>query len=264
MVGRDLLALAQSYLCLGEAESQAGHPHAIPPLHGQLIKVLDEFKRRALSGVLLPYQSRELGQIENLAKLLLMSAGETSPADRIAALDRLVQFWDGPARDQPDNLTLRFKAAERLLQLAELEIQNSQVAEARASLDRAFPMLKDTAKAEPENLRFRHGLARAWETLGRVQARAGRKTEARDAATKAVDLGDELSRIDAAYSYDLACSLSLRGAVSASQADATAAIAALRRAIEAGFDNAHLLRTDPRLKSLRSRPDFPVLNAVRS
>ena len=133
--------------------------------------------------------------------------------------------------------------------------------EARSSLDRAFPMLSDLAKAEPDNLRYRNGLAYAWETLGRVQARAGRKSEAVEAATASWRW---------AKNWPDRRSLFVRPCPhhgprrSSSQSDATAAIAALRRVIEAGFDNAHLLRTDPRLESLRSRPDFPVLNAVRS
>jgi len=68
-----------------------------------------------------------------------------------------------------------------------------------------------------------------------------------------------LNRFDAAYSYDLACMLSLRAMVSSSEADAAAAVATLRRAIKAGFDNNHLPRTDPRLDALRSRSDFPVV-----
>ncbi len=119
-------------------------------------------------------------------------------------------------------------------------------------------MLRDLATAEPENLRWRQGLARAWETLGRVQARTGRATEARDAAGRAVTIAEELARIDSAYLYDLACLLSLRGVVTSSEADAAAALTALQRAIQAGFANETLLRTDHRLDGLRSRPGFPA------
>jgi hypothetical protein len=52
--------------------------------------------------------------------------------------------------------------------------------------------------------------------------------------------------------------LSLRGMVSSSDTDATTAVAALRQAIKAGFDNRHVLRTDPRLEGLRSRSEFPT------
>ena len=128
--------------------------------------------------------------------------------------------------------------------------------EARSSLDNALPKLKELVEAEPENLRWRQGLACSWETLGRVQSRSGQVVEARDAAGRGVAIAEELARLDSAYTYDLACMLSLRGRVSSSEADAATAVAALRRAIEAGFDNEHLLRTDPRLDALRRRPDF--------
>jgi hypothetical protein len=120
-------------------------------------------------------------------------------------------------------------------------------------------VLEKLAKAEPENLRWRQGLARASEALGRVQARFGQMAQARDAAGRAVTIAEELARLDSAYEYDLACALGLRSRVSASEADAVKAIAALRRAIAAGFDNDYQLRTDPRLDGLRSRPDFPAL-----
>jgi hypothetical protein len=43
-----------------------------------------------------------------------------------------------------------------------------------------------------------------------------------------------------------------------SKADEDQAVAALRRAKDAGFDDNHRLWTDPRLDVLRSRVDFPA------
>jgi tetratricopeptide (TPR) repeat protein len=190
---------------------------------------------------------------------LLDSARATTAAEQLAAQERVVQTWKSLAAKQPDNPALQLEVAWSLVDLAELREQNGQVVEAQSSLDRALPVLEKLTQAEPANLRWRQGLARAWETLGRVQARSGHAAEARAAAGQAVATAEELARSDSAYWYDLACMLSLRGRVSSSEADAAQAVATLRRAIAAGFDNDHVLRTDPRLERRRSRPDFPAL-----
>jgi tetratricopeptide (TPR) repeat protein len=189
---------------------------------------------------------------------LLDSARSTTTAARIATQRREVQAWQTLAEKQRDNPALQFEVESSRVQLAGMLARDGQIDEARSSLETAQPLLQKLAEAEPEDLRRRQGLARAWETLGRVQARSGQLAEARDAAEQAVRIAVDLARRDPAYGYDLACTLSLRGRVASSQADAAAAIAALRRAIQAGFDNDHLLRTDPRLNELRSRPDFPA------
>jgi serine/threonine protein kinase/tetratricopeptide (TPR) repeat protein len=256
---RDLLARARSYFWLARDELQAGRKWEIPTLREQLGKALGSFKEQLDTGVAPPHQSRELAQIESLIEPLLDSARSTTAAARIAAQRREVQAWQTLADRQPDNPALRFEDAWSRVRLAELQEQNRQVAEARSSLDGALPVLEKLAQAETENLRRRQGLALAWETLGRVQARSGQMTEARQAAEQAVRIAEDLARRDSAYQYDLACMLNLRGRVSSSQADGAAAVAALRQAIAAGFDNEHLLRTDPRLDGLRSRPDFPAL-----
>jgi tetratricopeptide (TPR) repeat protein len=266
-IGRHLLALAESYLWLGRAELQAGRPEAIPPLHGNLAKTLEEFTGQLLVGTTLSQQaatSHDLAPVGDLVKPWLMSASATTPAERIAVQRLEVQArrsWlarQPRFAKQPDNPALRFEVAWNLAQLADLLAQDGQMPEAKAHLDEALPVLKDLAQAEPENLCWRQGLARAWEALGRVQARSGRSAEARDAAGQAVRIAEELARLDPAYWYDLACILGLRSRVSASEADAAKAIAALRRAIQAGFDNEYQLRTDPRWDGLRSRPDFPA------
>jgi serine/threonine-protein kinase len=255
---RDLLALARSYLWLGRVELQAGHREAILPLHGRLINTLETFKGQLFLGSPLAQQSRDLAELEGLIEPLFASASARSAPERIAAQLLELKARENLASKQRDNPALRFEAAWSLVRLAEFQVQDGRTAEARSSLDRAVPVLKDVTKAEPENLRWRQGLARACEALGRVQARSDRSAEARDATNQAVEIAEELARLDPAYAYDLACTLSLLSRVCASEADAVKAIAALRRAIQAGFDNDDLLRTDPRLDGLRSRPDFPA------
>jgi serine/threonine-protein kinase len=258
---REWLGLAWSYVCLARAKLQAGRPGEIPLLHGRLVKVLKAFEGHLVTGVILPHQSRERARIEGLMGPLLDFAYATTLPARIAAQQREVSVWESLSAKQADNPVLRFEVAQSRVLLAELLAINTHFDAAGSSLDAALPVLKDLAKAEPENLRWRQGLARAWETLGRVQLRSGRRAEAPESIKQAVAIAQELARLDSAYRYDLACILGLRASVESSERDAKEAITALRQAIASGFDNEYQLRTDPRLDSLRSRPDFPSLCA---
>jgi hypothetical protein len=259
MAGRDLLALAQACLWLGQAECQAGRVAAVPELHDRIVRSLEAFKTHLLIGTPPRQQSQQIVQLEAGASLMLALARARTAAERIAVQHQEVLTRKEWADEQPDNPTLRFETAWSLVHLAQLQGEDGRAVEARSSLDHALPALQGLAKAEPENLRGRQGLAHAWETLSRVHARSGHRSEARDAVAKAVKIIEDLAQRDPVYCYDLACTLNLRGSLSSSDADAVAAIAALRQAIKNGFDNAHLLKTDPRLEGLRSRHDFPVL-----
>ena len=159
------------------------------------------------------------------------------------------------AQKHQDNPAVRIEAASQLIRIAELLPRDGPLDQARSTLNEAIGLLGDPANDDPKNLRWRQVRARSWETLARVQARSGRADEA---AGRAVELAQDLARTDPAYLYDLACMLSARALVSRSEADAAAAVVALRRAIDAGFDNDHLLRSDTRLEGLRDRPDFPA------
>jgi serine/threonine-protein kinase len=263
MTGRDLLALAWSYIWLGQAELETGRGEFIPPLRDRIVSTLEAFRGKLLFGEPPVREAQELAQIESQADLLIAAARTKNLTERIGAQQRKVRTLQGWAEQQPDNPALRFEAAWGLVQLAELQTQNGEVAVARSSLDRALPVLQELAKTEPENLRWRQGVARSWEALGRVHMRSSLTAEARDAAGRAVAIAEELGRSDPAYLYDLACTLCLRAMVSPSQTDVANAIAALRRAIKDGFNNTHLLRTDPRLDDLRAVAGFPALSSPR-
>jgi tetratricopeptide (TPR) repeat protein len=214
---------------------------AVPPLHARVTGDLEEYRGEILRGEVVANRSREVMEIVDLVDPWRASDLATTTPARITAQRRQVQAWQTLAGKQKDNPALRFEVAWSHVQLAELQERNGQVAEARSSLDGALPVLEKLAQAEPENLRWRQGLARAWETLGRVRARVGQMAQARDAAGQAATIAEELARLEPAYKYDLACMLGLRGRVSSSEADAVKGIAALRRAIQAGFDNDYLL-----------------------
>src|SRR5262249_21949188 len=107
---------------------------------------------------------------------------------------------------------------------------------------------------------YRTRLSTHYAALAEVERQRGRLDEAAAAARKRLDLwpghADEL--------YLVACDLALTAAAGEQgrrDRHSALALAVLRQAIAAGFRDAKKARTDPALKALRSRPDFPALLA---
>ena len=66
-----------------------------------------------------------------------------------------------------------------------------------------------------------------------------------DAAKRAVAIAEPLAVEDSSYAYDLACALALQSRLDpAAPGPPAAAVAALRKAVETGFDNAYKLEAD--------------------
>jgi tetratricopeptide (TPR) repeat protein len=140
---------------------------------------------------------------------------------------------------------------------------------------------------EPEDLELRHRLATLLARRGAALARLGQDTEAGEAVRQAIGitqgllrgdhetrcppplpasvwsfLAEELCRQEPCYLYDLACHLALASTLPGDAGVSNAAgraVQVLRDYAAAGFDNAHRLRTDPALETLRQRADFQVL-----
>src|SRR5207302_11490097 len=106
----------------------------------------------------------------------------------------------------------------------------------------------------------------------RVEGELGDFSAALRSARQAVSLVEKLVSEETAYLYDLACHHALcSSTVSAGKQEpakqeaaearrsGAAAVKALRQAVAAGYDNAHQLKTDPRLAPLRKREDFQKL-----
>jgi hypothetical protein len=95
-----------------------------------------------------------------------------------------------------------------------------------------------------------------------------RSNEALANIRKAEELLEHSSPLSPWIFYNLACAYSRWSAVSSSgaspapaerDASAARAMAALRRAVAAGFDNVGHMGRDPDLDPLRSRPDFQAV-----
>ncbi len=88
-----------------------------------------------------------------------------------------------------------------------------------------------------------------WESLGVCHYRLAQYPESARAYLRAVELGIPFSAVDL---YNAACSQALAG-------DADAAVATLRRALAAGFEDRGHLAGDEDLVSLRDRPEWAEL-----
>ena len=71
----------------------------------------------------------------------------------------------------------------------------------------------------------------------------------------------DLAAKDWAYRYDQACHLALLSTLLDStdqqaEANAVAAVDALKKAVAAGYENVYAMRNDARLSPIRSRPEF--------
>jgi serine/threonine-protein kinase len=258
---RDLLALGWSYIWLGWSR----HPRWAAGEYRQLADKLAEVPRAidqgVLSGQVMPLMARDLARFKDQIRLLELSAGAATAADRIAAGNASVQAWKDQVAKSPDNLADRFEFAWSQVLLAESLAAAGRAAEAREQLDAGSQALEDLTRTEPENLRWRQAYARSWEVLARLHAAGGGEADSRDCSGRALAIARQLVQIEPAYADDLACALFLHGRLFSSRPDEDEAVAVLRRAIKEGFDDGQRLKTDPRLDGLRVRTDFPAIAA---
>ncbi len=196
--------------------------------------VVESFRLAARTGESLSSRASTL-------RTLLQDSEEKSPGGRLTRADRCL-------------------AAEGYLALAEVAARSGSTPEVLVALRNADNILDVVLRARPEQPRLRNLKATIEMMRGSALAGAGRAREAAAAAERALAIEEKLAVEDPSYSYDLACALALQARLDpASPGPPAAAVAALRKAVEAGFDNAYKLGTDEHLAPLRARDDFREL-----
>ena len=132
--------------------------------------------------------------------------------------------------------------------------------DALENLETAASLLAPWLLLSPGSLRLQALKARIEIERGMALDRSGKSALATAAAEGAVALAEKLAAADTAYLYDLVCALALESRLDpAAAGPPKAALAALRKAVEAGFDNVYKLETDPHLVSLHSLDEFREL-----
>jgi serine/threonine-protein kinase len=193
---------------------------------------------------------------------LAAQTGE-SMAVRAAALRTFLHGWAANESTGALVAANRWRIAEGHLALAGIAARSGPVMNTLEELDRAEQALAASSLPGPDQPLIRCLKARIETARGFSLVGAGRATEAADAAARAVALAEDLAQDDPSYNIDLARALALRTRVApADPGPPSAAVSALRRAVEAGFDNAYRLRHDDRLAPVRARSDFQELIRV--
>lgn len=192
-----------------------------------------------------------------------MQAGRPTDTETVAAVRGAIGDLSRRAQTHPHDIRCSAEAAWAWLRLAEQSVASGSPDEALDSLDRAEKMLRPAIQTHPGILRLLGLATRLEATRGEVLRQRGDSQGAAQAAERAVRAAETLTRSEPAYLYDLARARALQaGLEPTANSVALAGIAALHRAIEAGFDNLHKLQTDEHLAALRTRAAFREL--VRS
>jgi len=180
-----------------------------------------------------------------------------SLSSRAGTLRTLLQELEEKTPGGPSTRGDRRLAVEGYLALAEVAARSGSTSGVLEALLSAESTLDAVLRATPEQPRLRSLKATIEMMRGSALAGAGKAGEAAAVAERAVAIEEKLAVEDPSYSYDLACALALQARLDpTAPGPPSAAVAALRKAVEAGFDNVYKLNHDEHLEPIRSRDDF--------
>jgi hypothetical protein len=186
-------------------------------------------------------------------------AGKKTDTQQLGAQAGLVGEWEQLATGDPSPPN-RAGLAVSQARLGALHGQPGSRTTALRWFGHAVTLLTEVTDKQPEDCRFRQSLARVHAERARLLAQSDAPAAAQS-ARKAVELIEQLPADETAYLYDLACHRALLRSLlepKDREAERLAALAvqALCKAVAAGYDNVHNLKTAPSLAGLRSRSDY--------
>ncbi|MFI5459935.1 MAG: protein kinase [Isosphaerales bacterium] len=251
---------------IGMAQSLMGQTAEAQRSYRQAVKIQEQLAREHPDVV--EFQ-------QDLAKTYTDLGDEIKATDKAEAArlyQRSVDMLELLARTHPQDIPIRQDLARGLISLGMHQTDTGQAAAAMQSLQRVLaiqgPLARDHAD-DPNNPRY---LAIAQITLGKVHMALDQPAEALKDWQAAVRLLEALREPIPYDLYKLAGTYALssavigktparfdRGPETSSQGLVDKAMDALRRALAAGWSDAHQIETDDDLKSLRSRDDFQAL-----
>jgi tetratricopeptide (TPR) repeat protein len=180
-----------------------------------------------------------------------------SAADTLGAL----------ARENPLLIRARQFRANVLIDLSQLQTDLGRYTGAEQSAQASIELSETLVQEVPSSNYYRIISAMGYASLGKAHLKAGSGGEALSMLRKAVAILESSQEV--MDRYNLACCLALASiaadpaegpaAADHQRRDADRAVTTLRRAIEMGFADLNMLKTEPDLDSLRSRPDFQLM-----
>jgi tetratricopeptide (TPR) repeat protein len=230
---------------LDDAKSSFGD--ALSSIEKQLAAHADATNRRIYFQVLLE------------STLLECSRGGAT-AVKIGALVDALRDHENSVRKNPENSIVRCRAVAGYLAIGQLFAASGATNAALENLNRAAELIAPGLETTPDHRRLRALESRVETARGDALYQSGKKDEASATANRALAVALKLAGEDPSYFYDLACALSLKARLNAPEpGPAVAAVAALRKAVDFGFDNVYKLRNDEYLEPIRGRVDFQRL-----
>ena len=183
--------------------------------------------------------------------------------DGIAQIGPLVEGLrqrENLVRKHPEDVNFRCQVVSGYLAVAQWFAESGATDDALQNVETAASLLTPGLSLFPGNLRLQALESRIELERGTGLARDGKAALAAKAAERAIVAAEKLAAADPSYLYDLACALALKVRLDpAAPGPPAAAIAALRNAVEAGFDNVYKLESDPHLVPLHSFNEFREL-----
>jgi serine/threonine-protein kinase len=256
------LSVTEYYCTLGSLEGECGRIGSASHWCERALSGLSEMQKKDPDNPILPTDLFE-AQVVSLAvdiKAGGSPAAESTAAERTAAVHRLVQQRRQQADNDPTNLWAGTDTVSGYLALADGALTWRGPTAALALLNEATAVLEPRLQAAPANLRLRSLAVRLGTARGEIRRRLGQNEEAAEAAKQALVIAEPLAVAEPAYLYDLARARTLQARLDPLvSGPAAAAVSALRRAVEHGYDNAYKLEHDDHLALLRVREDFRAL-----
>ena len=179
---------------------------------------------------------------------------------KLGPLERNLREQETSLQANPEDSVVRCAAVASALALFQFRPTTEAPDLSLEKLNRAAGLIAPGLRITPEHPRLRCLNSGLEMMRGGLLHRAGKTAEASAAAKDAVAIAGKLAGEDSAYLYDLACALALQAGFSPSEpGPAAAALDALRKAVECGFDNVYKLKNDENLAPVRQRKDFQSL-----
>ncbi len=246
--------LGASHINLGLTQLAAGKTEeALKSLEAGR-QVYDELSRKHPE---VPYFRSELGQACFHAGRAHEKQGREDLA--LAAYERARDAVAPLVQSHPEHPDYRDQLAMTLHNLGVMQDHLGRPEEARATVAESVAQERQALAAAPQDMRYRRRLASNYITLAILERRLGDLDAAAAAAEERMKLYPESA---GAMFYDVARDLAMTAAKARGEAQgrsAERAVAALRRAVAAGFRDAGRARKDGALDVLREREDFRQL-----